>query len=439
MTSPSSQTSPPHASPASTSPASTSPAPSPTGIGLAGIDPAGVSAAYDERGIAAWSDATLIEEAARIVARPKADAPDSFILHAPLELLARAALLAHVRPAARTAARQRIVHLAAAFESWGPGVATRTEAANASEGPSDIGTEDLVGALAAAVGAGDLDRAESYGRTLAERLDPRELAARTADVVAPSLAAAAHGSIFLHHLDRVLPRSPLAAAMFGNLARELARNPDWTLTWIDTARTGDGPDSPVGTNVVRALADTPVLGVPGSTFIQPVMHQVDQALAPEVLGGADLGPDTEVAVLRAATASMLADDPDHAPYGWSHCLTMPQAVAGIAPLAVDPAALRAVAATHVVGFRAALGSAPLTELRSRHGRVTTHGLLDDVTAPEPDALARAIDHAATHHDAHLAKYTVACLDAARTDPAGADQHRAALVHLSEWWHAADAG
>ena len=40
------------------------------------------------------SDAELTDAVARVISHPKAEAADSFILHAPLELMARSALLA---------------------------------------------------------------------------------------------------------------------------------------------------------------------------------------------------------------------------------------------------------------------------------------------------------------------------------------------------------
>ena len=65
---------------------------------------------------------------------------------------------------------------------------------------------------------------------------------------------------------------------------------------------------------------------------------------------------------------MLQEPPDYAPYGWSHCLTMPQAVMGIAGDGVDVPRATAVAATYVVGFRAALGQRALDPELDTHGR-----------------------------------------------------------------------
>ena len=47
----------------------------------------------------------------------------------------------------------------------------------------------------------------------------------------------------------------------------------------------------------------------------------------------------------------------------------------------------------------------------------------------PELAARA----ATHEDAHLAKYTLACLDAAADDPSQRRLYLAAAAYLGAWW------
>ena len=46
--------------------------------------------------------------------------------------------------------------------------------------------------------------------------------------------------------------------------------------------------------------------------------------------------------------------------------------------------------------------------------------------------------AALHEDAHLVKYTLACIHAAADDPAFAPLYLSAADHLVRWWRAADA-
>ena len=137
-----------------------------------------------------------------------------------------------------------------------------------------------------------------------------------------------------------------------------------------------------------AIASTP-LGPSGTrrhTVHLPgdVATSTSSGLAAEQLGHRHRGPDDigerARAVLRAAAWSMLLEPGDHAPYGWSHCLTMPQAVLGLAGT-VDPSIALAVAATYVVGFRSALAVNPLEPVFPT----------EDPRLPLPEATRRRTD------------------------------------------------
>src|SRR5580692_346355 len=83
---------------------------------------AGVSAAHPW---SAASDAALVDAGAAVVATPKRTSrPSSFVLHAPLELLARRALLAYAAPESRAVARHRIAEIAARYAREGEAVDT---------------------------------------------------------------------------------------------------------------------------------------------------------------------------------------------------------------------------------------------------------------------------------------------------------------------------
>ena len=200
-----------------------------------------------------------------------------------------------------------------------------------------------------------------------------------------------------------------------------------------------------------ALAATP-LGTAApddSPFIYPVMSRVDRGgiaagLLDPVTGGHDVAARGR-AVLRASAWSMLLEPGDHAPYGWSHCLTMPQAVLGLTDV-VDPSTALAVASTFVVGFRSAFAVQPLEPVFPHDDP----GLaVADAIEAGPDAAAAAVWHhahptspevvgelatrASVQGDAHLVKYTLACLDAASDDRAHARLFLAAAASLSGWW------
>jgi hypothetical protein len=348
------------------------------------------------------SDDERFAQAVSVVSRPKAAPANSFELHAPLELLARRILLDRVDPARREAARRRITWVAEKYAQAGASVAE----------------------------------------------DEPEPPTPAPDELVASLSAAAHAPIFTMLVSRVAPHCPTVTSLARPLMHELNRYPDWKIEWIDAQPlTGSGDEHAL----TRALLDTPRLGVPGSDFIFPIMHQVDsKGVAAEVIGPV-LGVETDFvasarAIARVAAWSMLQDDPAHAPYGWTHCLTLAQAAAGMTATVDDPLRALAVAATHVVGFRAALSHAAVID-RYEPEPVGVDALAAFDAPPEIAAAAvhhapaSAVDaittelasRAALHPDAHVAKYTLACFDAAQADPDHARLFLAAAAFLHGWW------
>ena len=180
------------------------------------------------------------------------------------------------------------------------------------------------------------------------------------------------------------------------------------------------------------------------------MHQVDATgVARDLLAvpGAGVPPAAAARVLlRAAARAMLLADPDHAPYGWSHCLTMPQAALGIAGSGVDPQLAVDVAGTFVVGFLAGLATAPLpgtadlppvggsfTDAVAAGRREAAGWVLHAPDAAVPALRTALVTAAGAHRDAHLVKYTLACLDAAHADPAAARLFLAGAASLLSFW------
>jgi hypothetical protein len=330
------------------------------------------------------SDVALIADAAAVIDVPKAVPPDSFVLHAPLELLARALLLERVRDADRSKARARIRWLADTYAAAGP---------SAEPVP-----------------------------------DP---APPALDAVMVSLAAAGHAPILLS----LRPRVPAVSESFGLrlVTGELARHPDWRLSWPIT-RDASGTSSG---DLAQRLAAPRSPGDPGSDFIFPTMSLTETSgLAAEVLDAPLRGMGVMEArhtLLRVAAHSMLQDNRAAAPYGWTHCLTMPQAVLHAADRGADPDVAIAVAATYVLGFRSTQGRTRLDptwtpDRDSAAGRVWWAS--DTELAALVDAL---VSFGAIHPDAHVAKYTLACLDATDADPDAGRLFLAAAAHLHEWW------
>ncbi len=383
------------------------------------------------------SDTELTRLVADRIRIPRRDPADSFVLHSPLELLARAALLPWVAPEGRARARLRLVSLLVHYEDAAPMGAPshRSEPA------------DPFRTLVEAVAARDLDAADVAAGALARTVGPAELARVLGPAVLPALAAAGHAPIFLYHLPRVAPRGEATPELLRPLARELARAPELRIAWIaDRPRTGGSPAA-----LAEALRAVPGLGLPGSAFIYPLMDRVDDGVAPELLAGAAAGVDVRAAravILRHAARAMLAADPAHAPYGWSHCLTMPQAALGVADALPDPQLGVDVAATYVVGFLAGLASGPVPETVELaapggsfpealgDGRDAAAGwVLHAPDASLAGAWTELITRASTRHDAHLVKYTLACLDAADADPGATRLFLAAGAALLAHWEA----
>ncbi len=403
------------------------------------VDPDRLLRRASELGVSEWSDVDVVRYVAERVRVPRRDPADSFVLHAPLEVLARAALLPWVAPAGTDRARLRLLALLAQYEDADP--APRTAPTRTTD--PEMATLDLVAALA----TGDLERADGAAGALAATHDPTVWARHVGSPVLPHLGAAAHAPIFLYHLPRVAPRGEATGELARPLVRELARYPELQLAWVherDRAATTGSPGA-----LAAALAAVPHLGIPGSTFIHPLMHQVDERVAPELVGptAAGLAPEVAAAVLlRHAARAMLTSDPAHAPYGWSHCLTMPHAALGIARVTGDPQLAVDVAATYVVGFLAALATEPVPD---RVQLANPGGTFVDALAAGKDAAAGFVLHAPPktraalwtemitracgRRDAHLVKYTHACLDLATTDAPAAPLYQAAAAALLAIW------
>jgi len=387
------------------------------------------------------SDARLVAEIGAVLAVPRSDPADSFLLHAPLELVARAALLPFVHPEMRDRVRARIAAIGTEFEDFGAAVPE-----------PDADSYDSVEAgatrLVATIDRGELDDIDQVARWLGRAASGAELRALLAADVVPRLAAAAHAPIFLFELPRIAPRGEVTGELVRGLARELGRAPEWRLRWTDEPLPELETD---GDAMFDALATTPrgTREPDASPFIYPVMSRVDdQGIALGQLGavvGGSAIQERANAVLRAAAWSMLLEPGDHAPYGWSHCLTMPQAVLGIAD-AMDPNVALAVAATYVVGFRSALAVNPLEPVFPHDDPGIS---IEDALHAGPAVAAAAVWHdrdpdvaglvgelatrASVQRDAHLVKYTLACLDAAASDRSHQRLYLAAAASLVAWW------
>jgi hypothetical protein len=405
---------------------------------LAGIDPDDIDGEYERRRWGERSDEQLFDAAAAVIARPKVDPANSFILHAPLELLARRTLLRLVPPDRRESVRTRIAWVAATYERAGepfePTLQRGFESPAAARSVLLDATRDK-----------NLDLVDAAASWLAQHASSDDVMALAQSTV-DSLAAAGHASIYFFHLNRTAAGNRAALALLRPLVREIARLPELRVEWTRAEIDARGRDA---ATFAHALARTPRLGLPGSDFIFPTVHQVDAGGQAHDVIAASLPPDLTAAgnaILRVAATSMIQDDAAFAPYGWSHCLTLPQSVLGIIPWIESPTVATAIAATYVVGFRAAQSSRDIDMGRPpERTRVVARDGID----ADPDTAASAVFHssdaelatiipelaarAGSHEDAHLAKYTLACFDAAARDPSHRNLYLAAAAYLGACW------
>ena len=362
---------------------------------------------------AARDTTSVVARAAEVIAVPKAAPANSFVLHAPLELMARVGLLRHLPDGHLDEGLARIEWLTDEYLAAGDPV----------DDPSPLRDGDDVARLLDALDAGDLDEVDRLAAGLLPAVSPYEANGLLGEATVTSLAAAGHAPIGFFLLGREWPALP--CTLLRGALRGIATRPDWQVGWQhDVTAEGD----PAG--LYEAVRSTPRLGRPGSDFIFPLMSQVQDSglardlLAPLLTDHYDV-PAASRTLARTAAWSMVHDDPSQAPYGWTHMLTMTQAVMALAGGGVHPRTALAVAGTFAVGFRAAHGTVDLPE------RIEPPAA-PDVTIGE---LALA---ASRHEDAHLVKYTLACLHAAAADPWYRTLHLAAAAHLVEWWSAHDA-
>jgi len=387
--------------------------------------------------LAAASDAILIQAVAASIAPPKAQINSSFLLHAPLELLARAWLLPHVRPYRREDARRRIAEIAARYAAEGPEIESK---------PRAYPTADAaLSELSMALHVGDADVVDSALLFLTPRISIERFRATLAESILPSLGAAGHAPILLMLLEGTAGRFSESSALLRSSLRALALESSRRLTWMEADGDPDGRFAPA---LFDCLAAPPSVETPSNSIASTMLAVERDGYAARILAAATNGvtaPAAKRILLRVAALSMLLDDPEHAPYGWTHCFTLPQAILSLENVASDVTRVVRIAATHSLGFRATLGRvrlqypfAPERRIGSMQPQRGPSDVAAAVFYAEADQRqsirAQLLERAAIHADAHLAKYTMACLTAADHDPQESALYLAAAAYLEAWWN-----
>ena len=290
---------------------------------------------------------------------------DSFVLHAPLELLARAVLLPLVHDRDREAARAPPRRgRPDRFEASGPGV----EAARPPRADRfDIGARPRTARLADALRAGDLDGVDAAGGGWPMRRRAGAGGRTAAALAAPGAGLTGRRRAMRRSSSACSPGWPVGPAVTALPVRGLLRETGPPADLAAPAGSMRSARLARGRRPGRGAVGHGGPGDGGSDFIQPTMDRVDATgmAAERCWGPSPVGPATADAGWscgwRPGRCSWT--EPAAAPYGWTHCLTMPQAVMALADV-VDPGRALRVAATEVLGFRAPSGTGPCPGARS---------------------------------------------------------------------------
>jgi hypothetical protein len=401
------------------------------GLPMDSFDSPHADSAWEHCALASASNRDLLDAVAKAIAKPKLELPSSFSLHAPLELAARATLLPRVRKEARSTARRQIAAIACRYAHAGAEIdLPEQHFANVS---------DAQARLLDALHTGLPDDANASLGFLLQHMPLAALRMHVVDDIAPMLGAAGHAPILLAALPRMASSFTDAGELLHAPVRSLARAASSRLSWhlAMPTPTPQQEDAAWAEEALwMALANAPKTVSP-SVAIAPTMLTVqDQGLAADLLQGPcqalSLAQVRRV-VLRVAAMSMLQDTPSKAQFGWTHCLTLPQALLANADASHNTQALCAIAATHSLGFRSTLGTVALDPTFTPTA-TSAAGQVYFADATQRDAIAQAlVTKASCHPDAHFVKYTLACLEAANSDPAAAPLYIAAAAHLAEWF------
>jgi hypothetical protein len=422
---------------------------------VAGIDPANIVDEYRSRELDTVSDADIYRQVVAIVSQPQAQGINSFALHAPLELMARYGLLSLIEPSERPLARLQMVASASVYES---GVETvgppkRIEPfSNLSEASREF-TRTFT--------TGDPDGMEALVLQIAAQFGSASLIHLLTPLALPTLTGASHSHIGLWLLLRHGRVGEAGdAALLRAAARRIAADPKGQLTsFSGMAITGskplDQPAAEIEREIFAKLSDPP-RGKPGTASLRPLIE------AGEATGNADrlFGDfvkhdltDEQMdaafrAVLRVCAHSMLQDDISQAKFGWSHCLTLPQAACGLSSLNMDRKLALAATLVWITAYRSVLSTRRL-DFNWVPQKIAEPTSLIDALHTSPAVAAACVwyadaselplimrtlaTQASIRNDQHLVKYTRACFDMGSFDPVHKLLYLAAAAHLCGLW------
>jgi hypothetical protein len=392
---------------------------------------------YRSRWLADLNDSQLIAAASQLVSAPE-DESSSFTLHAPLELIARSALLPLVLPADRELARMQIVASAAIYQEEAH-TAPLPPARPAFAQPA-LAEREIVAAYRArdreAMDGLVLQMGQQYGAVAVARV--------LAPLALPALTAASHTHIGLW----LLLRHGGDVTLLRGAVRKLASDPGARLKSfggmkLEGRGKGPGPTA-VEREVLTKLADPPRVPAPERGGIRAIMETGERTGTIDRLFGALMAADLSDAEIDAgfraiarvsATLALQTRSTD------AHPLTIPQAAWGLSSSHFHRKLALACALVWITSYRI-VGSGKLDfsqQPRPPAGNVSFQEAIErgpEVAAarfwharPEESLEVERVlaSEASVRGSQHLAKYTRACLDMTALDPPSRRLHVAAAA------------
>jgi hypothetical protein len=419
---------------------------------LAGIDRKNLIDEYRRRELSDVSDNNLCQQAAAIISGPATKGGNSFTLHAPLELLARHGLMPLVDPKERELARLQMVGSAALFEESAPS----PEPKKIAEFP-DAATAKTE--FARAYKQGDANSLESIMLQFAAQFGTTNLVHVLTPLALPTLSGASHSHIGLWLLLRHARTSDVGdASLLRAAARALAGDKGQLKSFSNMTLDGDQPLKQSPAEVERELLEklaNPTKGKGGGGMRALITAGEATGNADSLFGDfmrRDLSNEQIDAafrtLLRVCAHSMLQHDTQHAKFGWSHCLTLPQAACGLSSLNMNRKLALAATLVWTTAYRSVLsnkaldfswtpekleGEASLTEALETSPTAAAARIWHADPSERPAIKQTLATHASIRNDQHLIKYTRACLDMISFDPGHEQLYLAAAAHLCSVW------
>ena len=411
---------------------------------LEGITPDSVEREYRSRDLASLPDSDLLSAAIGSIARP-AEEEDSFSVHAPLELLARFILLGRVEDSAREMARHQIVGLVAWYTNKYQRLPIpAVEAIEPIASPVDMALR--------AVRTQDARMANDAASLMVAHSTVDEVLRGLADEFATRLDVSAHSHIFLRLLrefDLLYPGLglPLVRNFLVYLTRLAPVRQSWALAASVAPYTAETV-APTCQEFIARMINPPRTPRPEKGGIRATMQAVEAGGALSVVDIDDVSRDvaagTETAIraaCRIGPMSMLAEPADHAKYGWTHCLTLPEAVWELDGVFAKPEVSTAAAVAFAVAYRSTIGTRPLTTgsvaadppPAESDRTEAAHEFIGRLLSEEAAALRDLISGVCVRGDCHLVKYTLSALTAAARDSDARELYLSSAASLLALW------